>query len=295
MRTYADWPAIDPVVRVARLDLTSETTVEWSADRTGGGARRRPRHRPGLGARAVGRRPDRSPAGARRDRRGRQRPSATSSSARTGSATSVGTTHVSVASRDTAMVAPVGPGGIRTQCRPRRPPTDAFRRPASAPADRSDVVVREARPDDLDAVVAANVAVQAYDAHLGGLPDRPDSARGDPTGRREGAPRAARMDSRGRAGRCRRRRLPGGAARGRRVGRRVRSRARRRRTSPTLYVDPTSRGRQVGSRLVAAAHLRATAAGAQVVVLHHSAPTRSRRRSGRVPATGRSSPVGHVG
>jgi GNAT superfamily N-acetyltransferase len=38
-----------------------------------------------------------------------------------------------------------------------------------------------------------------------------------------------------------------------------------------MYVDPGSRGQQVGSRLVAAAHLRASAAGAHVVVLHHSA------------------------
>ena len=38
-----------------------------------------------------------------------------------------------------------------------------------------------------------------------------------------------------------------------------------------LYVDPASRGQQVGTRLVAAAHLRATAAGAHMVVLHHSA------------------------
>ena len=71
-RTYAELADIDPMVRVARLDLTSETSLEWSADEQAVALVDVREHRPGLGVRAVGGRPDRPPAGARRDRRGRR-------------------------------------------------------------------------------------------------------------------------------------------------------------------------------------------------------------------------------
>src|SRR3954452_15512449 len=85
------------------------------------------------------------------------------------------TTHVSVASRDTALVGPLvragfAPNAVLAVHRLSR--TDA--RPAEQDGA---VVVRQAGPGDLEDVVAAHVAVQAFDARLGSLPERPGSER----------------------------------------------------------------------------------------------------------------------
>jgi len=259
---------IDPMVRVARLDLTSETSLEWSADEQAVALvdvrDTDPDSESGLW---VDDRIVRLQVRAATDEAAAAIGDLLERTHRIGD--EVGTTHVSIASRDTAMVGPLVRAGFALNAVlavHRLTRSDV--RPASA--DRSDVVVREARPDDLDAVVAADVAVQAYDAHLGGLPDRPDSARVIRPGvekalrERPGWTLVAEQDG-AVVGVCQveppedAQWIAGEVA------------------SPStayladLYVDPTSRGRQVGSRLVAAAHQRATAAGAEVVVLHHSA------------------------
>ncbi|WP_051277382.1 GNAT family N-acetyltransferase [Marmoricola sp. URHB0036] len=260
---------IDPLVRVGSLDVTSEACVEWSADRQA------------VALVDVRETDPESEAGLWvEDRVVRLQVRAATDQAAAAThdllerahriAGDACTTHVSVASRDTAMVRPLlragfAPNAVLAVHRLTRSDVQPL-----SPGEQHEVAVREARPDDLDAVVAADVAVQAYDARLGGLPERPDAERVIRPGvekalrERPGWTWVAELDG-AVVGVCQME--PPEDAQW--VAGEV--------ASPStayladLHVDPAARGRQVGSRLVAAAHLRATAAGAQVVLLHHAA------------------------
>ena len=264
VRRLAD---IDPLVRVTDVDLTPESSLEWSSD---GQAlvladvrETDPESESGLWA---------------EDRVIRLQVRAATDAAAADSdnllerggriATGPVTTHVSVPSRDTALIGPLVRAGFAPNAvlAVHRLSRDDVR-----PPDRDGpVVVRVAEPGDLEAVVAANVAVQAFDATLGSLPERPDAERV----MRPAAEKSLRENPGWSwvaerdgvvVGVCQME-PPADAAW---VAGQV--------SSPSvaylgeLHVDPAARGQQVGSRLVAAAHLRAAAAGAQVVLLHHSA------------------------
>jgi ribosomal protein S18 acetylase RimI-like enzyme len=259
---------IDRLVRVGDLDVTSDASVEWSPDGqavvVGDVQETDPESEAGLWV---------------EDRVVRlQVRAATDSAASTvtellerGHAIAVGTTHVSVPSRDTAMLAPLvragfAPNAVLAVHRLSR--SDVQPPPAGGESDS--LVVRAADLDDLDEVVAANLAVQAFDAHVGSLPVRPGAERvirpavEKALRERPGWNWVAELDG-SVVGVCQME--PPEDAQW--VASAVAGPA----TAylAELYVDPAARGRQVGARLVAAAHLRATAAGAQLVVLHHSA------------------------
>jgi hypothetical protein len=218
--------AIDPLVRVRELDVTSrasdEWREEWSADRQAVAL---------VDVRETD--PSSEPALWVEDRIVRlQLRAATDEAAhdaldlleRAGRAGGPGTTYVSVASRDTALIAPLIRAGFAPKAvlAVHRLPRPELR---SATRDAGRATVRTAVPADLDTVVAANVAVQAFDAYVGSLPTRPDAEQ---------------------------------------VIRPHVEQALRDRAGWNWVAE------QDGS-VVAAAHLRATAAGAQVVALHHAA------------------------
>jgi GNAT superfamily N-acetyltransferase len=260
--------ATDPLVRVRDLDVTSEAREEWSADRQAVALvdlhETDPSSEAGLW---VEDRVVRVQLRAATDEAARASTDLLERAHRAGRG--AGTTLVSVASRDLALIGPLLRAGFapRAVLAVHRLPRPELR---SATPDASGTVVRVAEPADLDAVVAANVAVQAFDAHIGSLPDRPDAEvvirrtvervlRERPgwswVAEQDGAVvGVCQMEPPQEAGW---------------VGVEV--------ASPStaylaeLFVDPTARGSGVGSRLVAAAHLRATAAGAQVALLHHAA------------------------
>ncbi len=259
--------AIDPLVRVGQLDLTGDADVEWAPDRQAVAVvdvrDTDPDSEAGLWGddrvvrvqlRAAS---DEAAAGTTELLRRAHRPEA-----------GAGMTHVSVAARDTALVRPLVHAGFA--------PNSVLavhrlsRADVQRPESSDEVVVRVAQPSDLDAVVAGHVAVQAFDAHIGTLPERPDAERV----MRPLAERALRdrpswnwvAEQAGSiVGVCQME--PPDDAQW--VAGEV--------VSPVtaylavLHVDPAARGLRVGSRLVAAAHLRAVAAGAQVVLLHHAA------------------------
>src|SRR4051794_21307654 len=167
---------IDPLVRVAGLDMTCEASVEWSPDRQAVALvdvrETDPESEAGLW---VDDRVVRLQVRAASDEAAAAIGELLARARRIGA--DVGPTHVSVPSRDTAIIGPLlragfAPNAVLAVHRLTR----ADVRPPAA-GEQDDVVVREARPDDLDAVVAGNVAVQAHDAHLGGLPDRPGAER----------------------------------------------------------------------------------------------------------------------
>lgn len=259
--------AIDPMARVRDLDVTSEAAAEWSADRQA------------VAVVDVRETEASSEAGLWvEDRIVRvQLRAATDDAAhaarelldrahRVGGA---GTAYVSVASRDVALIAPLIRAGFAPKAvlAVHRLPRPELR---SASQDSDGTTVRIAAPADLDAVVAAHVAVQAFDSYIGSLPHRADAEQvirplveqslHDQPGwtwvaEQDGAVvGVCQMEPPEQAGW---------------VGIEV--------ASPStaylgeLYVDPSARASGVGRRLVAAAHLRATAAGAQVVALHHAA------------------------
>ncbi len=176
-------------------------------------------------------------------------------------------------------------------------PSTGCRVPTSGPtpAARVDVVVREARPDDLDAVVAANVAVQAYDAALGSLPDRPDSERVIRPGvekalrERPGWTLVAEQDG-AVVGVCQME-PPEDAAVGRRGGRESLDGVPRGAVRRPRLEGPA--GRLPPRRRRAPARHRRRRSGGRAPPLRDQPACR--RRSGRGRATARSSPVGPVG
>jgi predicted N-acetyltransferase YhbS len=261
--------AIDPLVRVRDLDLTSGAAEEWSTD---GQAvvlvdvrDTDPESEEGLW---VDDRIVRLQVRAATDAAAAATGELLERAHRTGAG--AGTTHVSVPSRDTAMIGPL----IRSGFAPNAVlAVHEVSRADSRPVlgnGHDEVTVRQAALADLDAVVAANVAVQAFDAHIGSLPDRPEAERQFRPAvekvlrERPGWNWVAECDGEV-VGVCQME--PPDAAQW--VASEV--------ASPVtaylaeLHVDPAARGQQVGSRLVAMAHLRAAAAGAHVVVLHHTA------------------------
>jgi GNAT superfamily N-acetyltransferase len=260
--------AIDPVVSVRDLDVTSEATVEWSADR-GAFALVDVREtdaasEPGLW---VEDRIVRVQLRAATDEAAHAATDLLERALRVGG---TGTTYVSVASRDVALIAPLVRAGFAPKAvlAVHRLPRPELR---SAPQAAHGTSVRPAVSEDLDAIVAANVAVQAFDAYIGSLPDRPDAEQvirphvEQALRDRPGWSWVAEQDG-AVVGVCQME-PPHEAGW---VGVEV--------ASPStaylaeMYVDPSARGAGVGQLLVAAAHMRATAAGAQMVALHHAAP-----------------------
>lgn len=181
--------------------------------------------------------------------------------------------HLIAASRDTALLRPLlkagwAPATVLALHRLEPPPLFA------EAGGEDGVEVRSATPDDIEAVVAASVAVQAHDSAVGVLPDRPGAAEvfwpsvesalqerpdwcwvaeraGLVVGVCEMEPPEVADWVTGAVNAP-----PDGA--------------------PTAYlgmlhVAAGERGRGIGSALVRAAHARAVEAGAGQVVLHHGA------------------------
>ena len=279
---------IDPLVRVLDLDATSAPAEEWSSDQqavalidvreTDAGTE------PGLW---VEDRIVRVQLRAATDRAAHATTDLLQRSHRAGEAA---TTYVSVASRDLAFIAPLiragfAPKAVLAVHRLTRP---ELRSPTGSEIGTT---VRPAVSEDLDAVVAANVAVQAFDAYVGSLPDRPGAEQvirphvEQALRERPGWNWVAEQDG-AVVGVCQME-PPQDAGW---VGIQVASPSTAYLTE--LYVDPSARGSGVGRLLVEKAHLRATAAGAQVVALHHAAPNPLSAPFWGEPATGRSSPRG---
>lgn len=146
----------------------------------------------------------------------------------------------------------------------------AVRRTGGVPA-RGGIAVRPVTPADVDAAVALHLGVVAYDAQFGAVGERPSTAarmreslvagadRDDPTAW------LAEVDGRP-VGLCEVE-LPAEAA----------WIAGRCRTGPVgylsaMYVDPIARGGGIGAALHTAADAALAAAGAEITLLHHSAP-----------------------
>ncbi len=262
---------LDALVRVRDLDITSRATVEWSADRQSVAVvdvqETDPESEAGLW---VADRIVRVQVRATTDVSASSCTDLLERCHRLG--TGAGASHLTVASRDTAMVRPLLLAAFA--------PTVSLAvhhlsrydvaPPTTAGEANSSTVVREAGPEDLDVAVAASVAVQAFDTRVGSLPERPNAAA---TFR---PPMDKALHER-----------PGWSWVAERDGQVVgfcmmeppedAQWVTRESTSPSaaylgmLHVDESTRGEGVGARLVAAAHLRASAAGAHVVLLHHSA------------------------
>jgi GNAT superfamily N-acetyltransferase len=262
---------LDPLVRVRDLDLTSEAVVEWSSDRQAVGVvdvqETDPESEAGLWAEdrlvriqvRAATDDDASACGDLLERCHRLGAGA-------------GASHLTVAARDTAMVRPLLLAGYAPTVVLAVHQLSRADVPISATPGHADssTIVREAGPEDLDAAVAASAAVQAFDTRVGSLPERPhaadtfrpaiDKALHDRRGWSWVAERDGRV-----VGFCQME--PPEDAKW------VTGEA----TSPSaaylgvLHVDAGARGDGVGARLVAAAHLRAVAAGAQAVLLHHGA------------------------
>jgi ribosomal protein S18 acetylase RimI-like enzyme len=258
---------IDPLVRVGRLDLAGDAVVDWTPDRQAVAVLDVRDTDPGSEAGLWG-----------EDRVVRVQLRAASDEA--ASATTellrrahlpeagAGMTHISVAARDTAMIRPLVRAGFA--------PNSVLavhrlsRADVQRPESSDEVVIRVAEAADLDAVVAAHVAVQAFDAHIGSLPERPgaeqvmrplaEQALRDRPGWNWVAEQAGSV-----VGVCQMEPPDDAGWVASEVASPVTA------YLAVLHVDPAARGLRVGSRLVAAAHLRAVAAGAQVVLLHHAA------------------------
>ena len=178
--------------------------------------------------------------------------------------------HLLAASRDTAVIRPLLAAGFT-------PATVlALHRLGRLTPEQpaGEVRVRVATPDDAEAIVAASVAVQAYDSEVGVLPERPrsaevfgpdvESALKEHPGWCWVAERAGRV-----VGVCEME--PPEAAKW--VTGTVNPPSDGSTTAylGMLHVADHERGGGVGTRLVRAAHARAIDAGAGQVVLHHSA------------------------
>jgi GNAT superfamily N-acetyltransferase len=181
-----------------------------------------------------------------------------------------GPAHLVVAARDLLLLRPLldagyAPGSVLAlhALAPSEPPRD--------PTGSGAIVVREATEDDLEPVVAAGVAVQAFDRVAGVLPERPGAAAVmreaavETLGATPGSWWVAERDDLV-VGVCELR-APGAAswATSWVAG-----------DAPTSYlalmhVEARERGQGIGRALVSAAHDHASASGAARVILHHGA------------------------
>ncbi len=178
--------------------------------------------------------------------------------------------HLSVASRDVPLVRPLLRAGFAPNS------VLALHRLAARPVaqDEDEVSVRPATSGDVEAIVAASVAVQSFDSAIGVLPERPrasevfrptvEAALRDHAGWAWVAERAGVV-----VGVC----VMEPPETAGWVTESVNAPADGSATAylAMLHVTPGERGRGVGARLVQVAHARSATAGVGQVLLHHAA------------------------